>query len=663
MVLHIIRRFNFLQSTILFFIILLCCSFFVFSNVRASDNKFNPQISFATYQNYLVLNLQLEFNADLYTYAPSQKDVYPTALKLYSEADLTSQSVQALYDAGVFKADPLNPRVKVRVYDDKQNIFILLPPEIEQFNGELEFSFLACSSVSCAPTTLKVPFKIPHNLELLNNIAWSNDFLSRFNSADNSKLLQPVAIHSFKTASKVNSLPLKIADNSASAISQNNNLEDFSAYDLSNLSLNAGNSSTLQDFSFEPRALNNALEVSSLWKALLFGLIAGFILNFMPCVLPVIALKINFLFKSEQDKIKQIQNVKEYSFFFALGIMLWFLVLGLLLGLLGFSWGQIFQSPGIVLGIMVFIFAMALSLFGVFHLPIININSSMINNPKKSLENKKTSAFITGLFATLLATPCSGPLLGAVLGYSLTQSLPILLTIFLSMGLGMALPYLIFSLYPNLTKFIPTAGNWTNYLEKALGFFLMGTSIYLFSILPINWHTFSLILLLCTALSLFIWGKWGSFHATGLKKILLSILCLIIFVSPLNLFVSNDEEIVFWNNFDLAEFNSSLGRETILLQFSADWCPTCKVLEKTVFATENMKELVEDYDFKAIYVDLTQYDEVKQRLLHSLDSVSIPLVAIFPKGEGASSPIIIRDLYTFNDLIRAFELVKSAPNQ
>ncbi len=649
----------FCYRSFLCFILLLVSSFLILGEASAVEKKFNPQIEYATYQNYIVLNLELEFDADLYTYAPNQKDVYPTDLKLYY--DITNnveishgtggdqeskielwQEIDALFAEGEYKPDPLNSKVQVRVYQDNLNIFVLIPDRFINIARELEILFLACSKMRCEPTTLKLPLIIPNKIVPLEELAFANTFLERFQLSNKNLIQQKVQIKNYVNLSKSNLM------NNENELTQ----VDVSSYDIDKLVSSQAEENFKANFKFSPRPLDNSLEVSSLWKALLFGILAGFILNFMPFVLPVIALKINFLFKAESDEEKKRQEVKEYCLFFALGIMLWFIILGFLLAFLGLGLGQIFQNPFLVLGLLVFIFAMGLSLFGIFHLPIININSSFVN--KK--ENKKISAFSTGLLATLLATPCSGPLLGAVLGYSLTQSLGILLTIFLSMGFGMAFPYLLFAIRPSLIKFMPRGGNWMHILEKFLGFFLFGTSIYLFSILPTNWHIISLTLILTTSISLYIWGKWGSFHAIGLKKYIIAIVCLTIFAAPFSFLNNNDKKIVFWENFSLNEFNNVLGQEIILLQFSADWCPTCKVLEQAVFTMENMEEIAEEYDIKPIYVDLTKYDETKQSLLTSLGSVSIPLLAVFPVGSLAEFPIIIRDIYSYEDLKKALDL-------
>ena len=407
-------------------------------------------------------------------------------------------------------------------------------------------------------------------------------------------------------------------------------------------------------YTFSPRPLNNALEVSALYKALLFGILAGFILNFMPCVLPVIALKVSAFLSSNQDDEARSKAFREHNIFFASGIITWFMALGLLLGLAGLSWGQLFQSPLIVLTLLVFIFSMGLSLFGIFHLPILDLRINSSNPHIK--QNEKLQAFTAGLMATLLATPCSGPLLGAVLGYSLTQSIPILLIIFFSMGFGMAMPYLFFAINPRLIRFMPKAGNWMNTMEQILGFFLMATSVYLLSILPTDWHIKSLIILLLVASSAYAWGKWGSFHSSGIKKIFISLACITLILLPSSYILKDKEENVLWENFTYESFDTLLGKETLLLKFTADWCPTCKILEQTVFTKKNMQDIAEDYAIRFIYVDLTQFDEEKQALLKSLDSVSIPLLAVFPKGDLSKQPVIIRDLYTLTQLKEAIRI-------
>jgi len=652
-----------------------------YGTADAMESPFHYESTWAKYNDYIILNLTLHATEGNYTYAPNQEDVYPTRFTLYVKSlqENAIKDVPILFPIGIKKADPLNKSVQIYVYEKSENIFMLFPSTFAPLDADLDISFLACSAVRCQPLKAIFPIFNTKNVQEANTFPWFGEFEKRFIAMQNNDKTQvnlgnlPIKIqqkiHSVSIATTANP-SLKNTDTDSNLQNTTNTDFDIDALRASisqNTSPKPRDSETQkiqnddtqksQAYAFSPRPLNSSLEVSSLYKALLFGLIAGFILNFMPCVLPVIALKVSAFLGSNQDEKTRRKSFREHNTFFALGIITWFMALGLLLGFAGLSWGQLFQSPLIVLCLLIFIFAMGLSLFGLFHLPILDIRTthSNVNNVKVE-QNGKLQAFISGLLATLLATPCSGPLLGAVLGYSLTQSMPVLLTIFLFMGLGMALPYIFFAINPSLIRFMPKAGNWMNAMEQILGFFLMATSVYLLSILPSDWYIKSLIILLLVAFSAYIWGKWGSFHSAGLKKLFIALTCLTLIVVPSSYLLKEKEQNILWENFNGESFNEFLGKEMLLLKFTADWCPTCKILEKTVFTKKNMQNIGDDYTLRFISVDITQFNEEKQNLLKSLDSVSIPLLAVFPKGELAKKPIIIRDLYTLKQLQEAIDL-------
>ena len=668
---------------------------FPFSNIaEAVELPYKFEISWAKHDDYIILNLTLDAQEGQYTYAPNQADVYPTAFTLNINPSEVPpiKDIPILFPIGIKKPDPLDKSVQVYVYEKSQNIFMIFPSDFAPLFADLDISFLACSAVRCQPLKTSVSLInqgnfaeknfTKENMRNAQDFPWFGEFEKRFIAMQNGNEEHVnVGLLSIKIGKETNTVSVttatnpkenSIIDNSAIISKTTTSLPADSIFSDINTSTNShisfsvdalresvsenksqNQSQNQMPYEFSPRPLNSSLEVSALYTALLFGLIAGFILNFMPCVLPVIALKVSAFLGSNQDEQTRRKSFREHNIFFALGIITWFMVLGLLLGLAGLSWGQLFQSPFIVLGLLVFIFAMSLSLFGLFHLPILDLRISPSGSKK---QNEKVQAFTSGLMATLLATPCSGPLLGAVLGYSLTQSIPILLTIFFSMGLGMASPYVFFAMNPSLIRFMPKAGNWLNTMEQVLGFFLMATAVYLLSILPTDWHIKSLIILLLVAISAYIWGKWGSFHSTGIKKIIIALSCIALIGMPSAYILKEKEKNILWENFTNESFDELLGEEILLLKFTADWCPTCKVLEQTVFTEKNMQGIAKNYKLRFIYVDITQFNEEKQNLLKSLDSVSIPLLAVFPKGNLAKSPIIIRDLYTLNQLKEAIKL-------
>ena len=250
-------------------------------------------------------------------------------------------------------------------------------------------------------------------------------------------------------------------------------------------------------------------------------------------------------------------------------------------------------------------------------------------------------------------------LLGGVLAWGMTKPLPVLMTVFGSTGLGMALPYVAIALFPGLVRFLPRPGAWLATLERVLGLLLMGTAIYLFSLLPTDLHVKTLITLLVAATSAWIWGRWGSLRGSITRRMFLGSFAVgAIALSTFWAFLPPQQETVPWAPFSEAQFRADLGKKAMIVEFTADWCPTCKVLERTTLAAPNLLPILDQYSVKAVKVDMTQKNDDHDRLLKSLNSASIPMLAIFPEGEGASQPVILRDIYTVTDLHLALRQAK-----
>jgi thiol:disulfide interchange protein len=265
---------------------------------------------------------------------------------------------------------------------------------------------------------------------------------------------------------------------------------------------------------------------------------------------------------------------------------------------------------------------------------------------------------LTGILATLLATPCSGPFLGGVLAWSLFQPPLVIAVVFLSIGLGMASPFMLAALFPQAARLIPSPGDWMVRLEQVFGLVLMITTVYLLSLLPADRVLRTLLLLWFLAAGAMLWGKWTTLSQSTLKRRSIRGVALVLLVLGLLIGLRAPEVDVQWREFEQAEFVRMLGQERMVVQFTADWCPNCKFLERTVLREKNLSRWKERYGFVAVRVDLTRENLPGTRLLRELGSQSIPLVALFPaEGEG-SEPLVLRDLFTTSQfeeaLSRAF---------
>lgn len=404
-------------------------------------------------------------------------------------------------------------------------------------------------------------------------------------------------------------------------------------------------------WSFAPRYFAPELEVSGLGKALLLGLLAGLILNVMPCVLPVISLKLSgFIATSGApgDEGVRRRAFREHNLFFAAGILVWFVVLAGILAVAGLAWGQLFQRPGVLFGLTLVVFTLGLSMFGVFSLPVLDLKAGTTGSPR-------AQAFMTGVVATLLATPCSGPLLGGVLGWAFRQPSSVLALVFAFVGLGMASPYLLMAARPGLVRFFPRPGAWTGVMEQVVGFFLMATSVYLLTILPAALLLPMLVTLLVAAFAAWLWGTWAGPGASSVQRIAVRCVAVALVGMTVAWALSPPADEARWEPFEATAFRDMLGRQPVIVDFTADWCPNCKLLERTTLNAANMARWQKAYGARLVRVDLTRDDPVAQALLHSLGSSSIPVVALFPTGLLRNAPLVLRDLFTADQMDEALE--------
>ncbi|UZP67458.1 thioredoxin domain-containing protein [Desulfovibrio mangrovi] len=573
--------------------------------------------------------------------------------------DSLQQDMTILYPEGIAAKDVFDPTATVMIHEEATPFFIHLPTYDAKGALPITVRLLLCSDSNCLPVQKKL------------TIEW-DDSTTALATAESQPWWPTLAQYKAVTATAGGQTASDETEN-ATGLAKELGVALPSASGTSPLGSSAAESGTLQTpaqtgnavtavplknslsapdgspffsetkgYALSPRYHLQSLEVTTLGTAIAFGLLAGFILNFMPCVLPVISLKLSSLVSASGiiDERKRMASFREHNIWFAMGIMVWFLMLATIFSAAGTAWGQLFQDERLVTGLMLLMFALGLSTFGIFELPMLNLHGSA------SQENGKWSAFSTGLLATLLATPCSGPFLGGVLGWAFLQPPLVVATILLAVGTGMAIPYAGMAIFPSLVRHFPKPGSWTLVLQRLVGFFLMGTTGYLLTILPAEKLPFLLAVLWVTAVAAWVWGNFADFNAPRLQRILIRPLCVALIAIPLAYGNTPTATVKPWKPFTQQSFLAALGNENIMIDFTADWCPNCKILEHTVLTANNRARWAEKYDITYIKVDLTRPNEKGQSLLNALGSQSIPVVALFPKGGRAGEPVVLRDLFT-----------------
>ncbi len=389
--------------------------------------------------------------------------------------------------------------------------------------------------------------------------------------------------------------------------------------------------------------------VSGLIEAILLGILAGIILNFMPCVLPVVSLKI-LSFVENAHKSRKIIFVQ--GLLFSSGIIASFLVLATLAAFWGYKWGALFQNRVFIIFMASFVFAMALSMFDIYIINIPAFTGKLISKRR----NIYPDAFVKGAVATLLATPCSGPLLGGTLAWVLQRPPLEVFAVFFSIGVGMALPYIILTARPALVRYIPKPGEWTVVFEEIMGFLLLLTALYLVWISDISFRMNLLLFLFFVAVAFWQYGRFGSLERSKVSRIVSEVMLAVILAGGYYISFS-----LAGNRVDTASLKTPFSMERVLanrdkgiisvIDFTADWCPNCKLVEKTVLGDERILRQFSRKDIDFMIADITVTQPEAETLMHVMGSGSIPFLAIVPPGEGFKTPACIRDIYSVRNVL------------
>ena len=420
--------------------------------------------------------------------------------------------------------------------------------------------------------------------------------------------------------------------------------------------------------------------INILLAALISGFLGGLILNLMPCVLPVISLKI-FGFISQSGETPK--RILLHGFAFAGGILSWFLGLALVVIILKsggsqITWGAFqFQNPLFVVFLCAIVLLFALNLFGVFEfcLPLGGV-------PIDHLASKEgyLGSYFQGLFATLLATPCTAPFLGSALGFAFGQSPAVIFAMFTSVALGMALPYLILSANPAWRSLIPKPGPWMERLKQFMGFPLMGTAIWLLWVLQQQRGPLAVLLMLLLLLILgfcaWIFGILSASRSESFSRVFLLIILAtlasgslwvtvqqIVLMKPGSIISQNGSassvtvhaERISWIPYS-SQGLSALRAEgkPVLLDFTASWCLTCQFNERTAIDTAAVRQLLKEKGITAMKGDWTSADPTITAALKSFDRVGVPLVVYYPPGN-EGKPLILPELLTERLVIDALK--------
>ena len=421
-----------------------------------------------------------------------------------------------------------------------------------------------------------------------------------------------------------------------------------------------------------PSAAGNATEgAAGTFILLLSALFGGLILNLMPCVLPVLSLKLFSLIKQAGESRKRLLVLGTST---TLGILASFWALAGIVAAVkagggNAGWGMQFQSAGFIAFMVVILSAFAMSFFGVFEIWL--PGSATTKMDKAGRKQGFWGAFFTGALLVLLSTPCSAPFLGTAMGFAFTASTPVLFLFFTAAGVGLALPYMLVSTFPKVLKVFPKPGAWMVTLQKIMGVLLLGTVVWLLWVVHeqagnVGVGIFAAISLLSIAMSFAI-GNIAPPGVAFFREVLsvggaVVILAVIwfAFASPKfeaevdAIFKARSVQLVTedgWYRYtpELIEELAKSGR-TVFIDATADWCLTCKANEAAVLNREDFKRAMDSLNVARVKADWTRETPEVTALLRSMGKSGVPAYAIYPAGD-ASKQIVLPELLTTSAIV------------
>jgi len=393
-------------------------------------------------------------------------------------------------------------------------------------------------------------------------------------------------------------------------------------------------------------------------SAALSAFLGGMILNLMPCVLPVLSLKL-MSFAKQQHKESSLINSLSYTS----GILVSFWILAFVLMALRsggekLGWGFQFQSPHFLSLLTIFMVLVSLNFFGVFEIGtgLISLSSNSDipfgsgNHQQSSKKSAYVSSFMSGLLAVLVAAPCAAPFMGSAVGFALLSAPIVSFVIFTFLGLGLAFPFVILSLFPGLLKFMPGPGAWMDKLKQFFAFPMLATAIWLFwlfSELTTSWA--SAVLLFSILFAAFAAWIYGSFATLSSKyRILFSLVSvsILLFSYASAFYISSEKKsvklqgetlsnnkMIPWKKFSPALLEQELKeKRAVFIDFTADWCLSCKVNEKVALEREEFKILLQEKDILPLKADWTEPDADIEKILSQYQRSSVPFYLLYDRS-------------------------------
>ncbi|MGH8799182.1 MAG: protein-disulfide reductase DsbD family protein [Casimicrobiaceae bacterium] len=403
----------------------------------------------------------------------------------------------------------------------------------------------------------------------------------------------------------------------------------------------------------------------SLGAAIAFALIGGMLLNLMPCVFPVLSLKVLGFAAQGGDR----STMRRHGLAFAAGVIVSFWLLAA--GLVAFraagqqlGWGFQLQSPAVVAALALLFFVLALNLSGLFEIGQL-LPSSVTG---WNVENALVNDALSGVLAVVVASPCSAPFMGAALGYALASSMTATWLVFSALGIGMALPYLALAWFPAWRARLPRPGPWMLRLKRLLAFPLYGTVIWLAWVLGAQLDNDAVArlaaALLLVALSLWAWQtmRSGGARAWGAAAIA-SLAGALIVAWPVAAGVTTDGAKNAaatsgpWQDYTPQRMTQLVGAgRPVFVDFTAAWCVTCQVNKRLVLNTEAVQRAFAQDNVALVRADWTRRDPVIGAALAALGRDGVPVYVLYRPDK---LPLLLSELLSQQEVLAAIGTLRS----
>ncbi|WP_439126489.1 protein-disulfide reductase DsbD family protein [Photobacterium sanguinicancri] len=425
----------------------------------------------------------------------------------------------------------------------------------------------------------------------------------------------------------------------------------FGKPDLTNKTLNV--TVTDADMAVEEQAVAATLPIttqvgSSIWQTIAFALIGGLILNIMPCVLPVLGMKLSSIIATDGMERRQIRTQFIAS---AAGILVSFWLLAGFLTALKVSgqalgWGIQFQSPYFIGAMIIITGAFAANMLGLFEISLSSNTNTWLATRG---DNSHLGHFVQGMFATLLATPCSAPFLGTAVAYALGADIVTLFAIFTALAIGMAAPWLLIALFPQLASKLPKPGNWMNGVKTLFGLMMLATSLWLLSLMTSFVSTGTVVGFAVTSLILLLW-RLG--QVKGRKSVVIT-LAVILLGGASSLFIGSLTADKWstplpadhvWQPLKSEEISQAVAQgKTVFVDVTADWCITCKANKIGVMLQNPVYDKLDQDNIVLMRGDWTTPSDYVTGFLQSYGRFGVPFNIVYGPNapEGIALPVIL----------------------